>query len=50
MSECDELRDLARELFDAEAGYRLAPTLGNTSRLGRVRRRLEAVFAVEARR
>jgi hypothetical protein len=46
MSECDELRELARELLNAEKAYRFAPTLDNTSRLARVRRRLEAVLMV----
>jgi hypothetical protein len=42
----DDLRDLARELLEAEEAYRHAPTLDNTSRLARARRRLEAVLAV----
>jgi hypothetical protein len=46
----DDLRDLARELLAAEDAYRRAPTLDNTSRLARVRRRLEAVLAVGAQR
>jgi hypothetical protein len=46
----DDLRGLARELLDAEEAYRFAPTLENTSRLGRARRRLEAVLAVGAPR
>lgn len=40
----DDLRRLARELLDAEAAYRAAPTLANSHRLGRVRHRLEAVL------
>lgn len=40
----DELRRLARELLDAEAAYRDAPTLDNSYRLGRVRHRLETVL------
>lgn len=50
MSEFDELRSLPRELLYAEAAYRLAPTLGNTSRLGRVWQPSEAVLAVDAQR
>jgi hypothetical protein len=50
MSECDELRELARELLDADEAYRHAPTLQKTSRLARARQRLEAVLAVETRR
>jgi hypothetical protein len=50
MSECDDLRELARELLDAEEAYRRAATLQNTSRLARARRRLEAVLTVEAQR
>jgi hypothetical protein len=49
-SESDELRELARELLDAEQAYRSAPTLNNTSRLVRARRRLEGVLAVESQR
>jgi hypothetical protein len=50
MSECDDLRELARELLDAEEAYRHAPTLQNTSRLARARRRLETVLTVEVQR
>lgn len=42
--ERDDLRQLARELLDAEEAYRREPTFDNTSRLVRVRRRLEAVL------
>jgi hypothetical protein len=50
VSDCDELRQLARELLDAEAAYRRAPTLEHTSRLARVRRRLEEMLTVEPQR
>jgi hypothetical protein len=37
-------------LLDSEEAYRHAPTLENTSRRARVRRRLETLLAVEAQR
>jgi hypothetical protein len=50
VSDCDELRELARELLDAEAAYRNAPTLQNTSRLARARRKLEETLTREPQR
>jgi hypothetical protein len=50
MSECDEFRELARELLEVERAYRNMPTLENTSRLARARRRLEEALVAEPRR
>jgi hypothetical protein len=47
MSDCDELRAAARELLGADEAYRHAPTLENTSRLARARRRVEELLASE---
>jgi hypothetical protein len=50
MSECDDLGALARELLEAEEGYRRAPSLESTSRLYRARLRLEEMLAAETNR
>lgn len=41
---------VVQELLDAEQAYRDAPTLENTSRLARARRRAEEALAVERQR
>lgn len=50
MSDSDELRELARELLDADAADRRAPTLHNQARLARARGRLEEVLIPERQR
>lgn len=50
MNDCDQLRDAARELLNADEAYRKAPTLENTSQLARARRRVEDLLAREPSR
>jgi hypothetical protein len=46
----DHLASCAREVMDAEEANRLAPTLDNTSRLARARRKMEdAIYDADER-
>jgi hypothetical protein len=47
---CDHLREAAQELLEADEAFRHAPTLENTSRLARARRRVEDLLASEPSR